>query len=51
MELADAVSGVARNEDRRDFDALVHRYHKQAYNVAYRMAGNHEGTPIRELAV
>lgn len=41
MELADAVSGVARNEDRRDFDALVHRYHKQAYNVAYRMAGNH----------
>jgi len=41
VELADAVSGVARNEDRRDFDALVHRYHKQAYNVAYRMAGNH----------
>ncbi len=41
MELADAVSEVARSEDRREFDALVQRYHKQAYNIAYRMAGNH----------
>ena len=41
MELADVVSDVARNEDRREFDALVQRYHKQAYNIAYRMAGNH----------
>jgi len=30
-----------RKEDRREFDALVERYHKQAYNIAYRMAGNH----------
>lgn len=41
VELADAVTEVARNEDRREFDALVERYHKQAYNIAYRMAGNH----------
>lgn len=41
MELADAVTEVARNQDRREFDALVQRYHKQAYNIAYRMAGNH----------
>ena len=41
MEFADTVAEVARNEDRRDFDGLVERYHKQAYNIAYRMAGNH----------
>lgn len=41
MELADTVSEVSQNESRREFDALVERYHKQAYNVAYRMAGNH----------
>jgi RNA polymerase sigma-70 factor (ECF subfamily) len=41
VELADAVSEVARNQDRQEFDALVQRYHKQAYNIAYRMAGNH----------
>lgn len=41
VELADVVSDVARSEDRREFDALVQRYHKQAYNIAYRMAGNH----------
>lgn len=41
MELADTVSEVVRSEDRREFDALVQRYHKQAYNIAYRMAGNH----------
>lgn len=40
MELVETVSDVARN-DRREFDALVERYHKQAYNIAYRMAGNH----------
>jgi len=34
-----AGSGVL---DRRDeFDRLVQRYHKQAYNIAYRMTGNH----------
>lgn len=41
VELVETVSEVARNEDRREFDALVQRYHKQAYNIAYRMAGNH----------
>lgn len=41
MEFADTVTDVAKNEDRREFDVLVSRYHKQAYNIAYRMAGNH----------
>jgi len=41
VEFAEAISEVAQNEERRDFDALVERYHKQAYNIAYRMAGNH----------
>jgi RNA polymerase sigma-70 factor, ECF subfamily len=40
-EFADTVVEVARDEDRREFDGLVERYHKQAYNIAYRMAGNH----------
>lgn len=40
MEFVDTITDVARDGDRRDFDALVERYHKQAYNVAYRMAGN-----------
>jgi len=26
---------------RREFDKLVQRYHKQAYNIAYRLTGNH----------
>jgi RNA polymerase sigma-70 factor (ECF subfamily) len=26
---------------RTEFDRLVQRYHKQAYNIAYRMTGNH----------
>ncbi len=26
---------------RAEFDRLVERYHKQAYNIAYRMTGNH----------
>jgi len=41
VEFADTVTEVARDEDRREFDSLVERYHKQAYNIAYRMAGNH----------
>jgi RNA polymerase sigma-70 factor (ECF subfamily) len=41
VEFADTVAEVAHNEDRREFDRLVERYHKQAYNIAYRMAGNH----------
>lgn len=41
MEVAEVVTDTARSEDRKEFDALVERYHKQAYNIAYRMAGNH----------
>jgi len=41
VELTETVSAVAGSEDRREFDSLVARYHKQAYNIAYRMAGNH----------
>ena len=41
VELADTVCEVSQNESRREFDGLVQRYHKQAYNIAYRMAGNH----------
>ncbi len=41
VELAEAVSEVTKSAERREFDALVERYHKQAYNIAYRMAGNH----------
>ena len=40
-ELSKAVTVACLNEDRKLFDDLVHRYHKQAYNVAYRMTGNH----------
>lgn len=41
VELSDTMSVACQNEDRKVFDELVHRYHKQAYNVAYRMTGNH----------
>lgn len=41
MEVAEVVSEAVRSKDRKEFDALVERYHKQAYNIAYRMAGNH----------
>jgi len=41
VEVAEVVTDTARSEDRKEFDALVQRYHKQAYNIAYRMAGNH----------
>jgi len=46
-EVAEAVSGqlgsIAREQPgrRAEFDRLVERYHKQAYNIAYRMTGNH----------
>ena len=41
MEVADVVTDAAGSESRAEFDELVRRYHKQAYNIAYRMAGNH----------
>jgi len=40
VELSDTVSVATKGEDRKLFDELVHRYHRQAYNVAYRMTGN-----------
>ena len=39
-----AVTLEGAREDfnkRAEFDHLVQRYHKQAYNIAYRMTGNH----------
>lgn len=41
MELTETAASVAQREDRQAFDELVQRYHKQAYNIAYRMTGNH----------
>ncbi|MFQ3548774.1 MAG: sigma-70 family RNA polymerase sigma factor [Armatimonadota bacterium] len=41
MEIANVMSDAARKEDRKEFDRLVEKYHRQAYNIAYRMAGNH----------
>ena len=40
MDLARLFTGVLRN-DRKEFDGLVNRCHRQAYNVAYRMTGSH----------
>jgi len=33
--------GSGPNNKRGEFDRLVQRYHKQAFNIAYRMTGNH----------
>jgi RNA polymerase sigma-70 factor (ECF subfamily) len=41
VELIETAASAAQREDRRAFDELVERYHKQAYNIAYRMTGNH----------
>jgi len=41
VELIETAASVAQREDRQAFDELVQRYHKQAYNIAYRMTGNH----------
>jgi len=40
MDLVRLFTGVIKN-DRREFDHLVNRCHRQAYNVAYRLTGNH----------
>lgn len=40
MEFAWTVPSALRN-NRSEFDALVNRCHRQAYNIAYRMTGNH----------
>lgn len=31
---------ICTENSRKEFEELVHRYHKQAYNIAYRMSGN-----------
>ncbi|MBI2841845.1 MAG: sigma-70 family RNA polymerase sigma factor [Armatimonadetes bacterium] len=41
MELTKTAASVVEREERQAFDRLVERYYKQAYNIAYRMAGNH----------
>jgi RNA polymerase sigma-70 factor (ECF subfamily) len=41
VEIVNTASEAVQSEDRHEFNTLVERYHKQAYNVAYRMAGNH----------
>ena len=40
MSFAKLFTGVLKN-DRREFDMLVGRSHRQAYNVAFRLTGNH----------
>jgi RNA polymerase sigma-70 factor (ECF subfamily) len=40
MDIARIFTGVLKN-DRKEFDQLVHRCHRQAYNIAYRLTGNH----------
>ena len=35
------VAGRALTRPKAEFDKLVQRYHKQAYNIAYRLTGNH----------
>ena len=40
MDFARLFGGAVRNHS-KEFDALVERFHRQAYNIAYRMTGNH----------
>ena len=40
MDFARLFGGAARAQT-KEFDALVERFHRQAYNIAYRMTGNH----------
>ena len=40
MDLATSFGREGRRDD-REFDSLVRRCHRQAYNIAYRLAGNH----------
>lgn len=41
VELTETATSIVQSGDRQVFDELVERYHKQAYNIAYRMTGNH----------
>ena len=40
MDFARLFTGALRN-DRKEFDVLVNRCHRQAYNIAFRLTGNH----------
>ncbi|CCW36088.1 RNA polymerase sigma factor, sigma-70 family [Chthonomonas calidirosea] len=42
MDIANLVTTSAKAQnDREEFDRLVRRCHRQAYNIAYRLTGNH----------
>ncbi len=41
MEAGLRASATSRWCDAEEFDQYVRRYHRQAYNIAYRLAGNH----------
>ncbi|MBO7394120.1 MAG: sigma-70 family RNA polymerase sigma factor [Abditibacteriota bacterium] len=41
MTTVKTMTNVSNEDYRDEFDELVRRHHKQAYNVAYRIAGNH----------
>ena len=41
MKSLGASAFEALSKPKREFDTLVRRYHKQAYNIAYRLTGNH----------
>jgi RNA polymerase sigma-70 factor (ECF subfamily) len=41
LELACSVTDESRGQERKMFDQLMEKHHKQAYNVAFRMSGNH----------
>lgn len=41
MEQVCSVTDQNQVQDRKLFDQLIEKHHKQAYNIAYRMSGNH----------
>lgn len=40
-ESSSGPAATTQLRTRQEFDQLVQRHHKQAYNIAYRLAGNH----------
>lgn len=39
--VAEHTTSQVTTRPKREFDSLVRRYHRQAYNIAYRLTGNH----------
>lgn len=39
--VAENTTSQITTRPKREFDGLVRRYHRQAYNIAYRLTGNH----------